>query len=106
MAAPARGKVDDLDLTALAVAQDRAQDRGIGQVVLFAAFEIFQLDAEVAAYLLGGREQGAERRVAIEGGQAAPDHVGLLVDQRAEAAVADDAKVEGGFIHPCVPVIA
>ena len=86
-------------LAAVVVAQHRAQDRGGGQVVLLAAGEVLQLDREIAALVVARGQQRAERRVAVEGGQAAPHHAGVLVHERAETAIADDAEVEGGSVH-------
>ena len=88
-----RSEVGDFDGTAMEVEQARHQHRRIGQVELFGAFEILQLDRPVAA-LDGRREQGTEAGVGIEPRQAAPDDARLLVDQGGDAAVADHAKLK------------
>lgn len=96
--APARGEVDHLDFAALAVAQYRAQHRGIGQVVLFAALEILEFHREVATFALG-REQRAKRRVTVERRQAAPHHACLAVHQCTKTAIADDAQIQRRLGH-------
>src|SRR5690606_12944239 len=108
VAAPARGEVQHFHHAAVPVAQQRAQDRGVGQVTLLAVGEIFHLDREVTALLLVGAQQCAERGIAVECGQAAPHHACARVDQRAKAAVADNAQVKRGFMHcrsPYMPVV-
>ena len=99
VAAPARGEVDHFHLAAMGVAQHRAQDRGVGDVVLLAAGVVLQLDGEVAAVMPARRQQRAERRVAVERGQATPHHACMSVDQGAETAIADDAHLEVGLKH-------
>src|SRR5688500_6334114 len=72
--------------------------------MLLGAGEILQLDRVVAAIDLR-RQQRAEHGIAIERRQAAPDHVGTGVDQRGEAAIADQAEVQRGCTQtdsPCV----
>src|SRR5690606_4544703 len=101
--APARREVDLLDGAAVPVVQQRAQDRGVFKIVLFGVAEILQFHRPVAAIDLR-LQQGAERRIAVEGGQAAPDHASARVDQRTEAAVADHAQVE--IAHACLPMPA
>src|SRR5690606_27599366 len=83
--------------------QHRAQDRGVGDVRLLAALEVLQLDAEVAAVVVARLEQRAEGGVAVERRHAAPHHPRAAIDERAEAAVADDAEVEAGRVHPRAP---
>src|SRR5690606_21470774 len=98
--APARGEVELLDDAAVGVVQQGAQDRGVRQVLLLGAREVLQLDRPVAA-VLRRFEQGAERRIAVERGQATPHHAPARVDQRAEAAVADQA--QGEIVHALPP---
>jgi hypothetical protein len=90
---PARREIGDLDRAAAVVAQDRLEDGGVVGVVLFGRRQVFEFDRPIAAVELGF-QQRAERRVAIEGRQAAPGHACLRIDQRAETAVADHAEVE------------
>src|SRR5699024_8433054 len=101
---PARGEVDHFHRAAVAVVEHRAEDRGVGHVGLFAAVEILQLDAEIAAVMVARLQQRAERGIAVDGRHAAPHRPRAAVDERAEAAVADHAQVQGGFAHwkaPC-----
>ncbi len=93
----ARREVHDLHGPALPVVQHGLQDRRIAPVALLGMLEVEQLD--VPETLLGAAmvvDQGAEDGVAVEAGQAAPDDPGSRVDQRGEAAVADDGEVEIG----------
>jgi hypothetical protein len=94
MPAPTRGEIEELQRSAPGVVQDGAQHGGIGDVGLFGMGEVLQLDAEVTAFVVARRQQRAERRVAVERGQAAPDDATTRIDQRAETAVADDAEFE------------
>src|SRR5437879_8620694 len=92
----ARRKVDDFDALAVAIEQPRAHDRGSGVVALLASRQSFELDGArpVRADAIGGVEQRAKDRVAVEARHAAPDHTGLGVDQRADRAVADHRELQ------------
>jgi hypothetical protein len=79
--------------SALAVVQARAQDRGVGLVLLLAAHEVLQVHRPAAAGI-ARVEQRVEDRIAVEARQARPDDAAPRIDQRAVRAVADHAEIE------------
>ena len=72
--------------------------------MLLGLLHILQIDGKDT--LLGGvsrrTEQGMKHRIAIEPGQAAPDHMRALVDQRGDAAVANQAEIEISHVVPAI----
>ncbi|MNV27837.1 hypothetical protein D3C71_1189990 [compost metagenome] len=99
VALPARCEVDHFHFGTVGIAQYRAQDRGVGDVVLLAVGEIFQLDTKITAIVIAWREQRAEGGITIERRQATPDHPCAFVDQGAIAAIADDGQIKVGLVH-------
>ena len=91
-----RPSFEGSDALAVAIEQPRAHDRGSGVVALLASRQAFELDGArpVRADAIGGVEQRAKDRVAVEARHAAPDHTGLGVDQRADRAVADHRELQ------------
>ncbi len=81
---------------ALPSVQLRLQHGGVFDIALFAADMVVQFDRENA--IVGGvfrrPHQPVEDRVAVKARQAIPDDPGVLVDQRRDSAVSDDAEVE------------
>src|SRR5690606_13406529 len=91
----AGGEVGHFDDATAGIVETRHQNGGIAAVVLLGADEIVQLDVEHATPLIRlAVEQPAEDRIAVEAGQAAPHDAASRVDERSEAAVADDSKIE------------
>ena len=92
--AEARRVVGDLHRIAIGIFQPRHQHRGIGDVVLRCRDLAFQLDRVTSVARMRRLQQGAERRVAVEAWHARPHHFGPRVDQRREAAVADQGQFQ------------
>src|SRR5690606_19483441 len=69
---------------------------GVLHVVLFAARHAIKQDAEEAEILraIALTQQGAEHGIAVEARHAGPDDFALFVDQRADAAVADESEIQ------------
>ena len=99
MAEPWR-EVRDGDAAAAPVVQAGYQDRRIDEVLLLVADVIDQLDRQKAEILVAGAfsEQGTERGIAVEAGEAGPHDLAAGIDQGANRAVPDQAETEGG--HP------
>ena len=99
--APARREIGDLDRAAVAVVQHRAQHRGVLDVVLLGAVEVLRARIEPVAAIDHAAAAARRSRIAVERRHAAPDDAPARVDQRAEAAVADQAQVEVGVASAC-----
>ena len=92
----ARREVGDLDDRPRLVVQARHHDRGVLDVALLGPRAPLEVDVEIPALGLVALavEQAAEEGVAVEVRQAGPHHPPAHVDQRAEAAVADQGEIE------------
>ena len=106
----ARREIRDLDRRAVGVMDRRDQDRRIAEVVLFAVMEAVDGDIEksvIAVIVEAGTrfvmifQQAAEYGIAVKMRQAAPDDPPVLVDQRAEPAISDDAEIQISHFWRC-----
>ena len=87
-------EVDDLDRGSGPVALDRFQHGGIAQVALLGPHRAFQFDGPIAMIRFLSAQQGREQRIAVDAGDAAPDHPPRRVDQGADLAIADGPEIE------------
>ena len=73
--------------------------------MLFGVRHSDEVDAEDAALAPGlcNVEQRAERRIAVEAREAAPDNVATSVDEQADGAVADQRQIERASDHGSPP---
>jgi hypothetical protein len=89
--------IDDLDGAARSVAQPRDEHGRVAQVCLLGGDLAIEFDAPGSARIgrcCGAAQQRTERRVAVDPRVATPDHVAARIDQRRDAAVADQREVE------------
>src|SRR6266571_7151448 len=93
----ARAEIRDLDSAAFLVVESRDEYRSIGEILLLGSDRSLELDRAPAESVAGRftAKERAKNRVAIESRKAAPDDGGLGVDQRANAAVANQRQVQG-----------
>src|SRR5690606_13721159 len=89
----ARREVGDAQRIAVPVAQHRLDDGGVASIARAALDHALEGDLAEALFLVAG-EQVAEDRVAVEARRAPPDDAAERIDQRRDAAVADQAQVE------------
>src|SRR5690606_30044269 len=90
----ARREVADLDHATVGGFEPGHEHRAVAEVALARRDFTFEFEVEPACVGQARREQGTEDRIAVERRQAAPDDAPAWVDQRADAAIADDAEVE------------
>jgi hypothetical protein len=86
-------EIGDLDASMLRIYQPGDEYRSIVDVVLLDPGDSLELDGEEASSG-GGRvaaQEGAENRITIEAGEAAPHHGALGIDEGADAPVANQA---------------
>ncbi len=88
-------RVDHAQLVAGFVGQFGAKDGRVAQVILLRGGQSEQLDVEETAGGVGAVDQRGEDRVGVEPGKAAPDDAGAIVDECADAAIADQAQLQG-----------
>src|SRR4029079_19241684 len=86
--------VDDLDGAAVLCEEGRRHYRCVGQVVLLARHESFELDLTDAVLVEGGFEERAEGRIGGEVGQAAPYVPAATVDEHPDRAVSDHCQIK------------
>ena len=94
--APARREVGDLDRAAVAVVQHRAQHRGVGEVVLLGAAKSSSSIAQSPPSMLAADSSAQNAGSPSNAGRQPHTTRAARIDQRAEAAVADEAEVEVG----------
>src|SRR5215475_14598957 len=90
-----RTEISDLDGPPLGP-QRCLEDRGVVDISLADTGLVLDLDRKhaVISGRSGSGQQGMENGIAVETGQAAPHDLRVPIDQRADRAVADEAKVE------------
>lgn len=96
--ATSRGKVGHFNAAAKAVEQAGEQNCRVGQVVLLNAFAVEPFNAKKAK-VIAAFDKRAKHRVAVKPWQTGPGDGGLLVHQRAHAAIANQCQ---GQIALCV----
>ena len=90
MTIEAGNEIDDADLAAIVVAEDRFEHRGIADVALAAARKADHFDLEdPIGFEPGIAQEIAEDGIAIEAGNAAPLDPRALIDQRGDGAIAE-----------------
>src|SRR5258706_6260874 len=87
-------EIADLDCAAVARGQLGDQYGAVVDVVLGPRELAVEHDIEESVLAEFRRQQGAERRIAIERRQAAPDDAPAAVDQCGDAAIAVDAQIQ------------
>ena len=90
-----RAEIVDFDRAAACILQPGDEDRRVAHVVLAGGDLVFQFEPPGARVLpLVAAHQGAERRVAVDARDAAPDDGAAFVDQAADLAIADGPQLQ------------
>ena len=96
----ARSEINDLDGAGWPF-DHRAHERGVDDIALAERRRIQELDLEtaVAWILRAPAEKRVKDRISIEARKAAPHDASTPVDERADAAVADEGKFKRGLLR-------
>ena len=97
--AETRDKVGDFDFAALAIDQQRGDDRGVAHIFGLILRQVVEHDVGESFFLLAGQQSG-EDRVAVEARIAPPDDPRTRIDQGSRPPVADDGKIQPMVFHP------